>query len=108
MKLLRRKTVSADEDEEITRLMRRIANRPRLKVEVAKPSEDAVEIYVSNGLRILERVLRDLGAGEDEVRRALRIGKDILTRSYPNQPDINELAKQLLAKVRTPQRRHRS
>ncbi|WP_243679100.1 hypothetical protein [Vulcanisaeta distributa] len=33
MRLLRRRVVNEYEDEEITRLMRRISNRPRLRVE---------------------------------------------------------------------------
>ncbi len=67
-----------------------------------------MELYVSGGLRLLERALRDLGAVDDEVRRALKIGRDALVSNYPNQLDINELAKQLLARVRTPQRQRRS
>ncbi|WP_243679101.1 hypothetical protein [Vulcanisaeta distributa] len=63
---------------------------------------------MSGGLRLLERALRDLGAVDDEVRRALKIGRDALVSNYPNQLDINELAKQLLARVRTPQRQRRS
>lgn len=108
MRLLRRRVVNEYEDEEITRLMRRISNRPRLRVEGGRPSRDAVELYVSGGLRLLERALRDLGAVDDEVRRALKIGRDALVSNYPNQLDINELAKQLLARVRTPQRQRRS
>ncbi|GAB6947762.1 hypothetical protein JCM16161A_18920 [Vulcanisaeta sp. JCM 16161] len=103
MRLLRRRVVNEDEDEEITRLMRRISNRPRLRVEGAKPSRDAVEVYVSNGLKALEQALRGLGADEGEVRRALRIGREALVSNYPNQVDVVELARQLLARVRTPQ-----
>ncbi|BDR92416.1 hypothetical protein [Vulcanisaeta souniana] len=108
MRFLRRKTTALDEDEEITRLMRRINNRPRFRTEGGKPSRDAVEVYVSNGLRLLERALRDLGAGDDEVRRSLRTGKEVLISNYPNQLDINELARQLLARVRAPQRQRHS
>lgn len=108
MRLLRRRNASADEDEEMVRLMARLANRPRLKVEGAKPSRDAVGIYVDNGLKALEKALRDLGAGEEEVRKALRIGEKVLASNYPNQLDIGELAKQLLARVRTPQRQRHS
>ena len=108
MRFLRRKPVGGDEDEEIMRMMKRIANRPRLRVEGAKPSRDAVEVYVNNGLRALERALRDSGAGDDEVRRALRIGREVLINNYPNQLDIGELARQLLARVRTPQKQRRS
>ena len=108
MRFIRRRNASTDEDEEMVRLMAKLANKPRLKVEGTKPSRDAVEIYVDNGLKALEKALRDLGAGEEEVRKALRTGKKVLASNYPNQLDIDELAKQLLARVRTPQRQRRS
>lgn len=111
MRFLRRRVVNEYEDEEIMRLMRRISNRPRLGGVGGgvRPSRDAVEVYVSNGLRLLEQALRGgLGAVDDEVRRALRIGREILVSNYPNQLDINELARQLLVRVRTHQKRRRS
>ncbi|ADN50051.1 hypothetical protein [Vulcanisaeta distributa] len=108
MRFLRRKVVNEYEDEEIMRLMRRISNRPRLGVGGVRPSRGAVEVYVSNGLRLLEQALRGLGAVDDEVRRALRIGREVLVSNYPNQLDINELARQLLVRVRTHQKQRRS
>ncbi len=112
MRFLRRRVVNEYEDEEIMRLMRRISNRPRLGGVGGgvRPSRGgAVEVYVGNGLRLLEQALRGgLGAVDDEVRRALRIGREVLVSNYPNQLDINELARQLLVRVRTHQKQRRS
>ncbi|WP_243676234.1 hypothetical protein [Vulcanisaeta distributa] len=63
---------------------------------------------MNNGLRVLEQALRNLGATDDEVRKAINLGRKALISSYPNPMDINELSRQLLARVRTPQKQHRS
>ncbi|MGC8607505.1 MAG: hypothetical protein ACP5L5_08105 [Vulcanisaeta sp.] len=109
MRSLRRRSTNEDEDEEIIKLIRRISNKPRFRIEGGvKPSKDAVKAYVSNGLKLLEQTLRELGASEGEVKNALGIGKKTLINNYPTPIDINELAKQLLTTIRTHQNQHRS
>mgnify|MGYP001626387744 CR=1 FL=1 len=105
MRLLpRRRKAVGEEDEEIMSRVRRISNRPRIRPgNNPGPSKEAVEVYVEYGLRELENALRSLGASEDEVREALRLAKKTLTDSYPNPVNTEELARQLLGMVRTPQ-----
>jgi len=109
MRSRHRRGSNEDEDKEIIKLIKRISNKPRFRVEgEVKPSRDAVKVYVSNGLKLLEQALRELGASEGETRRTLSIGKKTLINNYPTPIDINELARQLLTSVRTHQKQHRS
>lgn len=105
----RRASGGGDEDEELASRMMRLSRKPRINPnDRLKPSKESVRIYVDNGLRILEAKLRELGATNDEVRAALKLGRETLLSSYPEPIDLTELANQLLHRVRTPRRGPRS
>ena len=108
MRLWRRGRINDEEDEEIVSRVRRLMRRPRLGTEGAKPSGEAVRIYVDRGLEILRKHLEALGANNEELRKALDLGRKALIESYPDPVDLEELARGLLASVRTPQRKPRS
>jgi hypothetical protein len=103
-----RREVSDEEDEEVMSRVRRLMRRPRAGIGGGDPSKEAVMIYVNNGLNLLRRHLEALGASDDELRRAIELGKKALLESYPDPVNLEELAKELLGWVRSPRGKPRS